>query len=135
MELRVRTSTIDPDTFPNALALREWQSATDSFDNGFRPTGSKAHEDYTNWLARGFGEAGANVALEPYSFAMWTSTAYSLELVGEVDRENLPVSGYIPYSGQTDPGGVTAPAVYVSPVAREIEEWFRTPNVARRRAR
>jgi hypothetical protein len=94
--------------------LEAWQAEIDQFDGGFRPTGSPAHEGYIQRLASELSSLGvADVHTEPYTFRKWTPSSWSLT-VAKPGPSSVALSGYVPYSGETAPGGVTAPLVYVA---------------------
>jgi hypothetical protein len=97
----------------SANQLRAWQAEIDLFDGGYRPTGSTAHEGYIALLVKELAALGvAEVHTEPYAFSKWTPSTWSLAWVGGAAGP-IAVSGYIPYSGATGPGGVTTTMVHV----------------------
>jgi hypothetical protein len=99
---------------PSANQLQQWQQQADLFDGGYRPTGSPAHEGYIQWLAQTLTAVGVSeVHLEPYSFNRWTPIKWSVELIGGPSPGSVAVSGYVPYSGETGPGGVLAGLAYL----------------------
>jgi hypothetical protein len=108
------TPAVD-DGLPNAVQLRAWQEEIDGIEGGYRPTGSPAHERFIALLVDHLKELGvSDVHTDPYAFQKWTPTNWSLELLFGSSKGPVPLAGYVPYSGLTIPGGVTAPFVYLS---------------------
>ena len=94
--------------------LQAWVQDIDSFDGGYRPTGSSAHEGYIALLAKQLTALGvSDVHTEAYPFTRWTPSAWSLTLLDGASAGPVALSGYVPYSGTTAPGGVTSGMVYV----------------------
>lgn len=103
-----------PATCVAADQLRTWQQEIDLFDGGYRPTGSPAHEGYIRLLATELAALGVeDVHTEAYGFTKWTPSAWSLALSNGPSAGPIPLTGYVPYSGSTGPGGVSAGIVYV----------------------
>jgi hypothetical protein len=98
----------------SADRLRAWQTEIDQFDGGYRPTGSAAHEGYIALLAKELTALGVtNVHTEPYAFRKWSPSSWSLAWRSGLSPGVVAVSGYVPYSGSTGPGGVTAGMVHI----------------------
>jgi hypothetical protein len=113
----------------NATQLASWQKEIDQFDNGFRPTGSPAHEGYIALLTKELAALGVqDVHTEPYAFAKWTPQTWSLDLTTGVTTASIPVTGYIPYSGATSAQGISAPIVYVPPSALPMSPTAAIPG-------
>ncbi|MGH7295158.1 MAG: hypothetical protein ACRELB_09505, partial [Polyangiaceae bacterium] len=94
--------------------LAGWVQEIDQFDGGYRPTGSAAHEGYIALLASELAALGvSDVHTEPYSFTRWAPSAWSLTLRNGASAGAVALSGYVPYSGATLPGGVTGGVVYL----------------------
>ncbi|HUJ61185.1 MAG TPA: hypothetical protein VLX92_21925 [Kofleriaceae bacterium] len=107
-------TTAQDATMPSASQLQIWQLSIDQFDGGLRPTGSAADEAFIAWLVDQLTALGvSDVHTEPYTFTRWIPTAWSLELVGGPASGSVALSGYVPYSGATPPGGLTAGLVYL----------------------
>ena len=105
---------VDPRLIPSATQLSKWQSEIDSFDQGFRPTGSAADEGYIALLTSELASLGVQqVHTEPYTFSMWTPSNWSLAVNQLTGPSAINVSGYIPYSGETGPSGVTGSIIYL----------------------
>jgi hypothetical protein len=103
-----------PDGFVTVELLTEWQRRLD--DRGLRATGSDAHADYIDDLARRLGEAGVdNVTTEAIPMRRWAPQRWSLDAGGSDIRIISPVS----YSGSTGAEGVTGP-ISTEPAAGEI---------------
>ncbi len=98
----------------SAAQLRAWQAEIDHFDGGYRPTGSAAHEGYIALLTSELAALGvADVHTEAYAFRKWTPSSWSLAWAAGPSPGPVAVSGYVPYSGSTGPGGVIARMVHV----------------------
>jgi hypothetical protein len=112
--------TVNDSQIPSVDQIRAWQAEIDEFDDGFRPTGSPAHEGYIQRLVQELTQLGvSDVHTEPFTFTRWTPSTWSLSLLGAASPDTVRVSGYIPYSGTTGPLGLTAPLAYlpVPPIA------------------
>ena len=97
-----------------AAQLRAWQSEIDLFDGGNRPTGSPAHEQYIQLLARELQTIGVHdVHTEPFVFPKWTPKTWSLSVLSGAGAATVATSAYVPYSGTTGPLGVVEPLAYV----------------------
>src|SRR5262249_39823791 len=105
---------VNPTLVPSAVELAAWQKEIDGFDGGFRPTGSPAHEGYIQLLEQELTSLGVtDVHAESYGFTKWTPASWSLTLDAGVAPGPVPLSGYVPYSGETGPFGVTTGLVYL----------------------
>jgi hypothetical protein len=101
-------------TCVSTVQLQKWVQEIDSFDGGYRPTGSPAHEGYISLLASELTAIGvSDVHTEPYSFTKWTPSTWSLTLLDGPSPGAVALSGYVPYSGVTVGSGVTSGLVYV----------------------
>ncbi|MDT0186058.1 hypothetical protein Q9S36_38325 [Microbacterium sp. ARD31] len=93
-----------PDGFVTLEVLTEWQQQLDR--RGLRATGSDAHADYIDDLARRLAEAGVDgVTTEAVPMRRWTPEQWSLSAGGADIRIISPVS----YSGSTGPEGINGP--------------------------
>jgi hypothetical protein len=98
----------------SAAQLQKWVQEIDTFDGGYRPTGSPAHEGYISRLASELTAVGvSDVHTEPYSYMKWTPSTWSLTLLDGPSPGAVTLSGYVPYSGVTVASGVTSGLVYV----------------------
>lgn len=81
---------------------------------GPRLTGNTAHRRYVDWLADQFTRTGLKVHRDRHTFTRWAPKRWSLRIAGEP----IDVAFYFPYSGETPPGGITAPLIHlgVSPL-------------------
>jgi hypothetical protein len=94
--------------------LQAWQTEIDQFDGGYRPTGSDAHEGYIALLRSELVALGvSDVHTEPFTFTKWTPSTWSLALLDGPSAGPFTLSGYVPYSGSTGPGGVASSMVYL----------------------
>ncbi|SFR91680.1 hypothetical protein SAMN04487846_0568 [Microbacterium sp. cf046] len=93
-----------PDGFVTVELLTEWQQNLDR--RGLRATGSAAHADYIDDLARRLTEAGVDrVWTEAVPMRRWTPEGWSLR----ADGDDIQVISPVPYSGSTASDGVTGP--------------------------
>ena len=90
--------------FASAAQLRDAQAALD--DIGLRATASPAHLRYADGLADRLQRAGVRgVTTEGVPLRRWTPRSSGLDVAGRP----VPISSYVPYSGQTPPAGIEAP--------------------------
>lgn len=102
--------------------LQAWQAEIDTFDGGYRPTGSPAHEGYISLLESELKGLGvSDVHTEPFTFTKWTPSTWSLALLDGPSKGPVALSGYIPYSGSTGPFGVTTGMVYMPSVTLPLD--------------
>lgn len=81
---------------------------------GARYTGSKAHQEYIEYLKKEIRDMGFEVYGDPFYFKRWQAIEASLSLDGGVD---IPVSSVHPYSGKTSDEGITAQLVHFENIA------------------
>jgi len=94
--------------------MRDWYEELD--DRGLRATGSRRQEQYLDVLHERMERVGIHeVRAEPAPFQRWTPSSWGIDIVTGSDAGAVPVSSYVPYSGQLPAEGVTAPLVYVKP--------------------
>jgi hypothetical protein len=83
-------------------------------DLGQRYPGNDAHNEFIDWLDRGFRSAGLQMLpRDPFPFTCWLADSWSLELLEGPGRGNVPVASYQPYSGNTPPSGVVGGLAYL----------------------
>ncbi|GAB3505141.1 PA domain protein [Amycolatopsis cihanbeyliensis] len=98
---------VDPAKFMPRWQIHEWQEAADGI--GLRATGSTAHHGYVDGLAARMERVGISaVTAEGVPFDRWQPSSWSLDVVGGHEAGPVEVAGYLPYSGDTGPDGVTA---------------------------
>ncbi|MHA7925685.1 MAG: hypothetical protein ACX936_10820 [Marinobacter sp.] len=103
--------TVDDTQFLPQSMMREWHVQLDNL--GVRPTGSEAHEAYTDELYKRLQKAGVeNLYFEELEIDKWTPESWSLSIAD--GTEQLPAS-YIPSSGSTPSGGIEAELEYLTP--------------------
>ncbi|WP_107706349.1 hypothetical protein [Nocardioides allogilvus] len=90
-----------------------WRWHEELAERGPRLTGNRAHSEYIEFLAARLGRMGLRVHRDRLTFTRWDPKRWGLSVGGE----RLPVAFYYPYSGVTPPAGVTAPLVYLGPIA------------------
>jgi hypothetical protein len=88
--------------------MADWQAALD--DIGLRATGSAVHARYADGLAARLQRVGVTgVQIDNVPLKRWQPSRWSLDIVGGAGAGPVQVAAYVPYSGQTPAGGVTAP--------------------------
>ncbi|MDM4771044.1 hypothetical protein [Solimonas sp. SE-A11] len=108
----------DAALMPSLAQVRGWQYEIDSFDSGFRPAGSVAEIAYAQRLASQLRAMGVpDVRLEPYPVDRWIAQRAQLQLLAGDSAEDIQLVSYIPFSGNTGPGGLEGPLVYVPGLA------------------
>jgi hypothetical protein len=101
---------IDANQFLSAGQLRDWQIDLDR--RGLRATGSAAHEEYVDELARRLRTAGVkDVRFEALPMRRWTARRWSIDLIGGPSAGPVSTAAYVPYSGSTPAAGITAELV------------------------
>lgn len=111
--LSARDATrVNESQFMPELQLLEWQRELDAL--GMRATGSPVQEGYVDVLHDRLERAGVrDVHFESLPHRRWLADSWSLHVNGR----SIPTASYIPYSGETPPGGVTGPLVEADPSA------------------
>jgi hypothetical protein len=83
-------------------------------DLGVRPTGSRAHVRYVEWIRRHLRRMpGVELSELAFPIERWTGVRTKLVMRAGGDAVRLPVAGPIPYAAPTGRRGVTAPLVLV----------------------
>ncbi len=95
---------------PSAKKLYEQVEKMNSF--GVRLTGSKAQQDFIEYLKKEVSKMGLEVYSDPYRFMRWEEKRSALTIHGADDTE-IPVSSAFPYSGRTSAEGVTGELVHI----------------------
>jgi hypothetical protein len=99
---------VDSAQFMPVTQLADWQAALN--DIGLRATASAVHARYADGLAARLERVGVSqVQTENVSLKRWQPSRWSIDVVGGAGAGAIPVAAYVPYSGQTAAGGVTAP--------------------------
>ncbi len=80
---------------------------------GIRLTGSKAHNDFINYLQDEIKKMGVKIYSDPFYFKRWEEKASSIEILDGEEKISIPVSSAYPYSGETDENGITEELVYI----------------------
>lgn len=83
--------------------------------NSFGPrfTGSKAHNDFVDYLQEEIKKLGVKIYSDPFYFKRWEEKNSSIEIIDGDETVNIPVSSAYPYSGETDKNGITEELVYI----------------------
>ncbi|MQY03660.1 PA domain protein [Actinomadura macrotermitis] len=101
------TVRVDPARFMPWEQIHAWQEAAD--DIGLRATATRAHHAYVDGLAERMERVGIRgVQADQVPLARWEPSEWGLDVVGGPDAGPAEVAWYVPYSGGTGPGGVTA---------------------------
>jgi hypothetical protein len=102
----------DPAALPDAAALEKMNAFV--ADLGVRPTGSRAHVRYIDWIRRQLREIpGVEVSEVEFPIDRWTAKRTKLTMNVDGRGVRLPVAAPIPYAAPTGKRGVTAPLVLV----------------------
>jgi hypothetical protein len=98
--------------FMSARQLLAWQSELDKM--GLRATGSAVQERYVDTLRDRLGRAGVRqLHFESVPHKRWLADSWSLNVTSGPGTGKVPTASYLPYSGGTPAGGITAPLVHV----------------------
>jgi hypothetical protein len=105
-------STTDPGDFASAATLRNWNEAMHDF--GPRPTGSRTHHRFVDWLQRRLDVIpGVTTSSRTRRFKRQTERSASLRVeIGGRDHK-LALAAPLPYSKRTGKHGVSGPLVYL----------------------
>ena len=102
----------DPAALPDAAALRKMNAFVAKL--GSRPTGSRAHARYIEWIRRQLARIpGITVDELEYPIQRWTGQRAKLILEVDGKRTRIPVAGPIPYAAPTEKRGLSAPLAVV----------------------
>lgn len=90
---------------------------------GVRLTGSKSQNDFINYLQDEIKKLGVKIYSDPFYFKRWEEKSSSLEILGDGESTEIPVSSAYPYSGETPEEGFTEELVYVKDIlcAKDIK--------------
>ena len=66
---------------------------------GIRLTGSKAHNDFINYLQDEIKKLGVKIYSDPFYFRRWEEKSSSIEIVDGSEKTNIPVSSAYPLFG------------------------------------
>lgn len=80
---------------------------------GVRLTGSKAHNDFINYLQGEIKKLGIKIYSDPFYFKRWEEKTSSIEIIDSDKNINIPVSSAYPYSGETSADGITEELIYI----------------------
>lgn len=84
---------------------------------GIRLTGSRAHNDFINYLQDEIKKMGIKIYSDPFYFERWEETNSSIEILDGDETVNIPVSSAYPYSGETEKDGITQELVYIKGIS------------------
>src|SRR4051812_14064675 len=98
--------------FTSAAQLTAWQRDLDRM--GLRATGSSVQERYVDQLRDRLERAGVQqLRFESVPHKRWLADSWSLSVASGPSPGKVATASYLPYSGATPAGGVTAPLVHV----------------------
>ncbi|MGC4934691.1 hypothetical protein ACLQ3C_13540 [Gordonia sp. DT30] len=101
-------TSVTPSQFMPSTQLRRWQELAN--DVGLRATGTTAQHRYVDGLVERMAQAGIrNIVADQVRFTRWLPSQWSLDVIGGAGAGPAHVSWYVPYSGSTAAGGITAP--------------------------
>ena len=100
-------------SIPSANKLYEQVKKMNSF--GVRLTGTKAQQDFIDYLKKEIHKMGLETYSDPYRFMRWEEKRSSFKIKSaEDDSEfDIPISSAFPYSGRTPAEGITAELVHI----------------------
>jgi len=102
----------DPRALPDAAGLRDMNAFLGPL--GVRPTGSKNHRVYVDWVRRQVQSIpGVKLTEQRFEIDRWSVQSTKLRVRVDGKPTVLPVAGAIPYSLPTSGRGVAGPAVLV----------------------
>ncbi|GEM_PF-1156660 len=107
----LEAADILPELLVNEQTLEAWQ--TYMVDLGPRFTGSKALQNWHDFLAHQLEATGLEVVREPVAIDWDFHKNWSLSITADGEVIELPVASYFPYSGSTSSSGVTGELVDV----------------------
>lgn len=105
---------VSPDAaaLPSAARLKQMNSFVAKL--GARPTGSRSHVRYINWIRRQVKTVpGIRTHDISYPINRWSASRTTLKLTAGGKTRRLLVAGPVPYSKPTGKKGVTAPIAFV----------------------
>jgi hypothetical protein len=109
------TGGVDRRLLPTARDM--YRDVKHMVDLGQRYPGNDAHNEFIDWLDRGFRSAGLQMLpRDPFPFTCWLAKDWSLEVLEGPGRGVVPVAAYQPYSGNTPPSGVVGELAYLGAV-------------------
>jgi hypothetical protein len=105
-------ATTDAGEFAPKRQLRRWNKAMHEF--GPRPTGSRSHHRFVDWLERRF-DSIPEVETETLTRRFKRQTERSASLWVEIDGKDqrIPIASPVPYGRRTGKDGAAAPLVHV----------------------
>jgi hypothetical protein len=80
---------------------------------GVRLTGTKAQNDFIDYLKNQIHSIGIETYSDPYRFMRWEERRSKLVIKSIDEQTEIPVSSAFPYSGRTDANGVTGELLLV----------------------
>jgi len=99
---------------PSRAMVDRWLNETVGF--GLRLTGTRAHNEFIDFLDHGFREAGLVTHRDRYLFTQWLAKSWSLTVLEGKRAGRVPVASYYTYCGATPAHGVTGKLVYLGVV-------------------
>ena len=96
---------------PGLKEVWDWQVFMNNL--GPRYTGNAAHRAYVDFLDTQLKALGLDLVYDDYIFPRWEARRTALQLLSDKSQQDIAVSSYYPYSGQTTPTGVEGELVYL----------------------
>ncbi len=96
---------------PGLKEVWDWQVFMNNL--GPRYTGNAAHRAYVDFLDTQLKALGLDLVYDDYIFPRWEARRTELQLLSSNSWQDISVSSYYPYSGQTTPTGVEGELVYL----------------------
>jgi hypothetical protein len=102
----------DPADLPDAATLREMNAFVGGL--GVRPTGSRAQNEYIQWILRQLKTVpGAQIAERHFTINRWKAGSMELQLKVGATTTTVPIAAPVPYAQSTGSRGVSAPLAVV----------------------
>ena len=92
-----------PELMPSADQVWDWMTWMAKLGPKF--TGNAAHTTFVEFLATKLQAAGLSLTRDHYTLPMWEARSWSVKIKSNGKSEDVPTTGYYPYSGQHGEGG------------------------------
>jgi hypothetical protein len=102
--------TLQKNLMPSSDEIWKWQVWMAKL--GPKYTGNRAHTEFVEWFASNMKSTGLDVSRDRFTLPLWEARRWGIRAAAANGQTlSIPVTGYYPYSGQTDKDGVTGPLV------------------------
>lgn len=102
---------MDVSLYTNMQEVKTWLEELNGF--GPRYTGNAAHKQSVDWFQAELEKLGLAVSRDRHYFTSWEAKSWGLSIMNEAGGfDDVPVTFYYPYSGETPAEGVVGELVY-----------------------